>query len=344
MPCTVLAESSRLAENADKHLREAAKFRFELDNDIFFGSDNQFSNGWNFRLHSTVYDRWEDIEPAPKWVRTFGNNFPSLQGNNLKYRTGFSVGQVINTPSDVSRTDLIEDDVPYVGLLAGQISWSAYNEQQYRSVGVTLGTIGRSSMAEQSQNVIHKLTGSDLAHGWDNQVSDELAININYARAWKVFNNTPEKPRAWDLSFGGSAAAGNVATFVDAGLALRFGKNMPGGFTVDPEIVGVSIGNDATLAPLNPDVSSIYGSLALHSRYLFHQLFTDGSLFSNRHGDWVDTRPLVAYAILGFHYERSDYATHLNWVLTSNTVNVDELENDEDKSNRFLSITVEWKI
>lgn len=340
----ICAASSHNSPLQSQHLRDAGKFRFEFDNDIFFGSDNQFSNGWNFRIHSPAYNSWDQAKDSPKWVRTFGKTFPSLLGDKLYYRTGFSVGQVINTPSNIQTNRLVENDVPYVGLLAGQISWTAYNDQQLRSFGVTLGTIGRSSLSEQSQNIIHELTSSDLAEGWDNQLGDELAFNVGYIRKQKFFSYRSHGILMFDAALAGSIALGNIFTLAESSVEFRLGGNLPRGFSIMPELVGRTIGYDATLSPINKDRHSIYTTVSLGVTYYLHHLLIDGSLFSEKHGQWVDSYPWSGFTTLGFHYETPNWATRLHWVLTTETVDIDRLANDEDKKNRFLSITFEWGI
>ena len=342
--CLLILALPTKAEESTPHLREAAKFRFEFDNDTFFKSDNQFSNGWNFRIHSAIYDSWESITTSPQWVRSFGRRIPTLQGKDFNYRTGFSVGQVISTPANLKETARIENDVPYVGLLAGQISWTAYNANRFRSFGVTLGTIGRSSLAEQSQNVIHSLIDSEIAEGWDNQVGDELAFNLNYVAARKIAQSESDSTFQWDVSLAFDAGLGNVSTLLGTGLEARFGLNLPRGFRTGPEITGISLGYDATLSPLKPTSTSVYGSFSLGAFYWFHQLFVDGSLFSDQHGEWIEGIPEAGIAILGLHLERRSWAAHLFWVQTTDNVDVDQLDGNEDIANRFLSITAEWKI
>ena len=188
-----------LAENQTRHLRDAAKYRFEMDNDIFFGSDNQFSNGWGFRIFSARAQDWDTLDGPPAWILEFGKHFPGLDGKHLNARTGFAVGQIINTPSDIERTDLIDNDVPYVGLLAGQMSWMAFSDVDLRAVEMTLGTIGQASLGEQGQNLIHTATGSDIAQGWGNQVSDEVVFNFNYISKDKVVGGQ-HTDRHWDLA------------------------------------------------------------------------------------------------------------------------------------------------
>ena len=334
----------KAGDSPTRHLREAAKFRFELDNDIAFGSDNQFSNGWQFRLHSPVYTSWDAISEAPAWVRTVGKRFPGLSSSGLYRRAGFSVGQIISTPSDVASRERIENDVPYVGVLAGQISWLAFDDNDMRAFEITLGTMGRSSLGEQSQNVIHKLTGSEVAEGWDNQVRDEIALNLNYLRKRKLFHGQNRAgTRAWDGALSGSIALGNIFTYADIGMEMRYGANMPRGFAIMPEIVGAIIGYDATLAPPRNKSNSLYVSASLSVQNHLHDLLSDGSVFSERHGEWVDRHPWTAYGSVGLHYETPTRAFHVHGVVSTDTLDVEALADNEDKRNRFLSITLEWK-
>lgn len=332
-----------IAENASRHLRDAAKYRFEMDNDIVFGSDNQFSNGWGFRIFSARANDWDSLQGPPAWILEFGKHFPGLDGANLNARTGFAVGQIINTPSDIKRTDLIENDVPYVGLLAGQMSWMAYSDVDLRAVEMTLGAIGPASLGEQGQNLIHTATGSDIAEGWGNQVGDEVVFNLNYVSKDKVVGGQ-HTDRNWDLAISRGWALGTIFTQVEAGVDLRFGRNLPGGFANTPQIMGRSISHDASLPPRQRDMSSLYGSLSFTVDYFFHHLLLDGSIFSRRHGEWVDRYHVIGTVNLGLHYERPTWATHLQWVNTTDTVRVESLPNNEDKMNRFLSVSVEWKI
>ncbi|MDO6462087.1 lipid A deacylase LpxR family protein [Granulosicoccaceae sp. 1_MG-2023] len=332
-----------LAANQARHLRDAAKFRFEMDNDIAFGSDNQFSNGWGLRIFTARAHSWDTLDGPPAWSLEFGKHFPGLNGAHLQVRTGFAVGQIINTPSDIERTELIENDVPYVGLLAGQMSWMAFSDLDLRAVEMTLGTLGQASLGEQGQNLIHSWTGSDIARGWANQVNDEVVFNLNYVSKDKI-TGSQTSGRNWDLALSRGWALGTIFTHVEAGLDIRFGRNMPGGFASTPEIMGRSISHDATLPPPIRNKGSLYGSLSLSANYFFHHLLLDGSLLSTRHGKWVERYKLIGTANLGFHYERPEWALHLQWVNTTDTVRVDELPNNGDKMNRFLSLMLEWKI
>lgn len=63
---------------------------------------------------------------------------------------GFAIGQVIQTPDDLTNPNPIPNDVPYAGLLTAQFGLIAYNDQEFRGFGFVLGVVGRPSMSEES--------------------------------------------------------------------------------------------------------------------------------------------------------------------------------------------------
>src|SRR5881394_3594868 len=65
--CAVLAFlPAAAADDPPKDLRRLYLFRFEFDNDNFLGSDDAFTAGWSFQLHSPLDDTWG---PAyAKWI------------------------------------------------------------------------------------------------------------------------------------------------------------------------------------------------------------------------------------------------------------------------------------
>jgi hypothetical protein len=174
--------------NKERHLREAAKYRFEFDNDVLFDSDNLFSNGWSFQIHTPVADSWSTLEGPIESVKKIGAWLPSLTAEGHKYRVSFSIGQIIQTPEDIENPDLITDDVPYAGLLTIKGSWIAYNDTDFRGFEFVFGFLGRPSMAEQAQNFIHSnLSSANIAEGWNNQLKSEAVFNFNYMRKVKFY-------------------------------------------------------------------------------------------------------------------------------------------------------------
>jgi hypothetical protein len=92
--------------------------------------------------------------------------------------------------------------------------------------------VGPSSLAEDLQNSVHGSSSDSRAQGWDNQLSDEPAINLFASTSWRI---RPAQlgccsTLEWDLVPHYALAAGNVLTAADFGGKIRFGYNLPDSF------------------------------------------------------------------------------------------------------------------
>jgi hypothetical protein len=344
---TTHAEETSAAEkafpsNKQRHLREAAKYRIEFNNDAFFGSDNQFSNGWSLQIHTPVAESWSTVEGPAEPLKKFGAWLPSLSGDGLNYRMNAAIGQIIVTPEEITDPNLIPNDVPYVGVLAVQTTWIAYNDTDFRGFEITLGVVGRLSMAEQTQNFVHNITDSDIAQGWDNQLKNEPVININYMRKNKFHQGGDPAGYSYDTTISGDVELGTLFTAAGARLETRFGTNMPRGFAYHPDSIGRFLTYDATLAPPDPNESSFYGAFMLGASAVGHNIVFDGNVFRDSHS--VEKEDFLGYVTIGAHYERPSWGIHLNWTLTTDTVDTDVVTATPDPDNSFGTIMYEWRI
>jgi len=94
-------------------------WRFTWDNDVLVNSDNQFSNGWSLQVHGPPARNWGGAAGTPAFGKAMARWFLPDRRDDLYFREGWSVGQAIQTPNDLSRKDLIEDDVPYAAARIG---------------------------------------------------------------------------------------------------------------------------------------------------------------------------------------------------------------------------------
>lgn len=329
--------------NKEKHLREAAKYRFESNNDAIFGSDNQFSNGWAFQIHTPVADRWSAVEGPPDYINKIGAWLPTLTADNHKYRASLSIGQIIQTPDDIKNPNLITDDVPYAGVLTVKSSWIAFNETDFRGAELIVGVLGRPSMAEQTQNLVHKTFDSNIAQGWDNQLKTEPVINANYMRKKKFYQAGNLAKFSFDAAISGDVQLGTLFTSAGARLETRFGWNMPRGFMYVPDPIGRFLTYDATLAPLNPNKSSIYGTISLGGSYSAHNLLFDGNVFRDVVQS-VEKEDVLGYVTIGAHFERPSWALHFDINLTTDTVDTSKVTGNPDTDNSFATLAFEWRI
>jgi len=336
--CMALGNASSASAN-DTSV-ESATWRFEYDNDIFFNKDNKISSGWSLQKHSAVAESWEKLEDVPEFVRLLGKVIPTLTEEGLLYRAGIAIGQVIQTPDDLSRSDLIEDDVPYAGALTLQATWYAFNDDEFRGFEITAGVVGPPSLAEQTQKTVHKLIDSTDPKGWDHQLKTEPVINLNYMRKKKIWRWGNPAGLSFDTAIDGNVGLGNLFTQVSAALEMRFGHNMPRGFVYVPDPIGLSMHYMASLKPANPQAASVYATLVLRGSAFAHNIFLDGNTFRDSHS--VDMEPLVGMAIAGLHYERKTWGIHFNVLASSDTVDTNQTSAAENRE-RLGAIDIEWR-
>ncbi len=323
----------------NKPFREVAKYRFEFDNDIVFGSDNAFTNGWSFQMHSPVADDWDSLQGVSQWVKDFGGWIPSLSGPDLKYRVSGSLGQVIQTPNDIEAANNIENDFPYAGILAFQGSWIAFNDETFKGFEVVLGVTGRPSLAEQTQNFVHFVTDSVIAEGWDNQLKEEPVLNFNYMRKTKFYNTD-----SMDMSISGLAAVGTMFTLADIRLETRYGVNRPRGFAYSPDSIGRSMIYDATLSPTDSKSASYYTTLIIGVAAVGHKIMLDGNVLRDAPDNNIEKESSIGFLLFGLNYAKEDWGLSFSWAISTNAVKTNGLADGAEATVDFGTIMFEWRI
>lgn len=179
-----------------------------LENDLFTGSDRNYTNGVALTAVSRDLQgglRPECLpQPIGLYARFIGWADPGFwhdagahsSSQNLVVR----FGQAMYTPENKTRTDVIPDDRPYAGLLYLGLAWNRRIHPQaarYEMLDVrelTLGVIGPWSLAEQSQDLVHRARGIERFRGWDNQLHNELAFQMAMERKFKPYTEGAVRP------------------------------------------------------------------------------------------------------------------------------------------------------
>ena len=340
-------ETKLFPGNDKRHLTEAGKYRLQFDNDLLVNSDNGFSNAWSFQLHTPVADSWGEVDGFADYLKTIAAWLPGMTDDGLKYRMSFSLSQLIQTPDDLDTRDPIPNDVPYAGLLTGQFGFIAYNDDEFRGMALVLGVVGRPSMAEQFQNIVHHTTGTaDIAQGWDNQLKTEPLINVTFMGKRKFYRAGKPANFSFDASINGDIELGNMVTAAGVRLETRFGSNMPGGFAPYPDPIGRTMSYDASLAPAKTKESSIYGTVGLDVTAIAHVITIDGNVIRDN-PEFVsdlEKEEFVSHVSLGFHYEKPTWGFHFQHVIGSDAIKSSSATATDDPDNTFSSIMFEWRI
>lgn len=294
-----------------------------LENDLFAGTDQNYTNGVALTLisHDMSGPMRPECLPAPVWLHArlielvnpgFWNDAGDVPGTqNVVIR----VGQSIYTPEDLSRTDLISDDRPYAGLLYTGLAWNrrkhrpGSNSEMLDTREITLGVIGPWSLAEQSQNLIHDAVGEDRFLGWDNQLHNEPAFQLAMDRKYRGYRGSgaivpglsADSIRTLGLR------VGNIETSATVGIEGRIGWNLPNDFGSYPLRPGAE-NRPPSAAALRgePGASTSIGVRPRPGAHLFaileakavgYDFSLDGNLF--RSGPSVTRTPWVAQAAIG---------------------------------------------
>ena len=120
---------------------------------------------------------------------------------DLKYskqaRHSIEAGLYGFTPEDISRKDRNHDDRPFASLLylsSSKQQPGITENTSWRST-LTVGVLGLDVVGDL-QNEVHRATNSDIAQGWDNQISDGGELTARYSiarqRRWDIGNPNVE--------------------------------------------------------------------------------------------------------------------------------------------------------
>lgn len=313
----------------------AGGIRIEYDNDLLVSSDDKFTNGFSLQWHSRAKDDWDAVR-VPGWLK-FGRHLPGMQSEGLYRRVGLAIGQNMQTPTDLSATELIVDDVPYAGTLGVELNWIAFDDDVFRGYALIVGVVGPSSGAEPTQKWIHKVIGGDKPMGWDNQIPDEPAVNFNGMFKKKLFSIKGSGDLSADLALNADFGLGTALTFGEVAAEFRAGWNVPMGFAFVPDPIGRTIAYDATIPHEQRLRTSVYLSVVRRQIYMQHFVFLDGSLWRDTHG--VDYDRWQHQTIVGLHLTRRRWGLHVSYWDSSANVR-SELAGS---GNDFGTIAFEWR-
>jgi hypothetical protein len=304
-------------------------FSVQYENDLFTpnSEDRYYTSG----LQLTSLKKTE----PPAWLAEVSKWAPFYQSGHDLNLLQYNLGQKIYTPEDINATELQENDRPYAGYLYFGISvLSRFIHAEHYDVGnqfeITIGIVGPASYAEQTQKLVHEITGSTSPQGWDNQLNNELALGLNYSRFWRL-----TRPLTKNLSFGinpqVSGAFGNVYIYGAGGLMLKFGNDVKRDLSppsIRPGFPGVIYfdGNKR---------SSWYIYLGFEGRLVLRDIFLDGNTFTDSHS--VEKELLVGDMQYGFVYMFDTIRFSF-----SNMVGTDEFKAQKEKT-RYGAINISFR-
>lgn len=203
--------------------RGGSFFNFVLENDLFVGRDDGFTNGVSIAYGRVGFDNFTN-KNTPYWMRALTGWLPIAKKPFRTRGVSHTFFQRLQTPMDITIAEFVPDDLPYAGLLAYQGSLFSSDTRQAEELSLILGLVGPTAFGEQSQSEIHALIGSDDPEGWDFQVRDTPVFQIDYRRIWSLLRTRTRTQ--FEVLGLGSVGIGNLESSLEAGFALRVGANL----------------------------------------------------------------------------------------------------------------------
>lgn len=213
---------------------------FSWDNDLFVGRDKNYTNGVRLSWVDDGHDGCEDGEGLTCSTARLLDPLPGISITDNRHAFTVSLEQIMITPSDIKRETPDYNDLPYVGYTNLELGLFSWNDSDLYGYGVRVGVVGPDSGAEESQKIVHRITGSNKPAGWDNQLGPDLIGGLYFFNAHRLFRHTNDSGYQTELSYAWGVDANNFNANAQAGGFVRFGRNLPGNFIPDYAGIGTA--------------------------------------------------------------------------------------------------------
>ncbi len=286
LPATVMADrDSPLPDWGSGYLT------IYFDNDLFAGSDRDYTNGVRMSWISDNRDISElgSVQRMLRRISGDSDSFSAFQKitgfqdpQDIQYNYGVSLTQLMFTPDDASSPTQPPGQRRYAGWLGLGFSLHAKDDRILNSVEFTIGTTGSNSLAENSQDFIHSIRDIDKFNGWDDQIPNEITADLSFVQKrradfvkWRYGAFRMDGLTEWGLRLG------TFRTSAHAGGFFRAGFNLPPDFS-DPRLSDTAYSHRYFDSD-DPYVGnwSVYLLFGATGRGIAHDATLDGPLFSS---------------------------------------------------------------
>ena len=324
----VLAASMALFCLAGSNLAqaEAEWASITMDNDSLVGNDNGYTNG--------IYVSWWDgpkgneVAKPGFLARAMLWSMPDSDAPGVAIKT---VGQTMITPDDIEEDPPIlpPDDLPYAGLLFYADTWVQVHESYADKISVTIGIVGEYSFAEEAQEFVHEIIGSDEPCCWDSQLDDEVVFQFSRGRFWKTWESDSENA---DFLTGADLNVGTISSSAGVAMMVRYGRGLRNSYAT------ALLVNQRTSNPVATQ-EGWYLFAGARAAYLANQIFLDGNTWDDD-AEEIDYDSEMLGVTAGLAYSWKD----LSVTFAINDLNVLEDDDGAEEYSEYGTITVAWKL
>ena len=294
----------------------------QLDNDLFAGSDRDYTSGVRIglvqeipllskkgqRMNQRLNDNAEKVLGQLRSLRLSDDDVNA----NRRFARGIGLTQLMFTPEDPLAISAPEGERPYAGWLGLEYSLHVKEAKFANSLTLTLGTTGDASLAQPVQNWVHRnISSSPIFQGWDSQVPSEVTVNIHFDHKQRFQRLTrsisSKNGLEIDGYYEGGFAAGNFRSDAYIGGLARIGYRLPSSFAT-PRVQLGSYGHQ--LFSDTKDYGNKFSAFAfagVRASAVLHDITLDGPIFRD-FDTGVESKALVGELIfgMGIRYQKID--------------------------------------
>ncbi len=268
----------------------ASQFHFQLENDVTFKEDGNYSNGMILGWESTPihFEPSATIE-AHNWQQAILFSQPEAQ-----QAWGLKVSQRMWTPDEIKIEAPQPHDRPYAGFLEFEQHTASYSSDLAQKSWLAFGVIGPASGTEQLQGSIHKILGASTPKGWQHQIENTATVQLAYEVDYLLFRDSAPLNSQWEVSTFNHNTLGNFRSEINIGLTFRWGTNLEQTFGRLSSHFGHVIHLVSDAQP-----QSLLFYTRLQTGYRFNDITIDGKL---PYQSEVEFNPQQASAAAGISY------------------------------------------
>lgn len=297
-----------------------------LDNDLFLGNDNGYTNGVFFSVYDTGVAKAQPTPSLFVWPLLW--TLPA--GEHQAAVNAYSLGQVMMTPDDITVRSPDQDQLPYSGLLFFSTTYLAIDDKQADKLSTTIGIVGPAAGAKAAQKLVHKVIGADEPKGWDTQLENELVFQLSRGRLWRSWVSANQYT---DLLLSSEAALGTLSSYAKTGLVLRYGRGLKRSYA------SVLL-NDSRVTNPVAIANGWYLYAGMTAGYTFNQIYTDGNTFRDSRSIDYDHEQLGVIAGLAYSWGKFSVTLALNDANILDTRSEKEL----DDLTQYGSLSIAYKL
>lgn len=191
-------------------------FSFTFDNDGLYGVDKDYTSG----LFLSYTSRPFIPEGMVKALSLSAWNGPSID------KLEFILGHKIFTPENLEADFPLVDDRPYAGYLFSGFNYISLQNKQAQRFNLTVGTTGEHSLADGTQEFVHRITHSDFPDGWEYQIDNSIVGSVGYLSHFNLARTHSSQETEWELSNVSEANIGNFRSDISTGFMIRWGSQL----------------------------------------------------------------------------------------------------------------------